>query len=92
MLTLEDHMEGIVNIFHQYSVLTGDPETLTKNEMRMLITRELANTIKNTKDPATINKIFQELDENVDGMVSFEEFVSLLVSVLLTTHKNIHKK
>ncbi|XP_048213974.1 protein S100-A12-like [Perognathus longimembris pacificus] len=92
MPTLIEHLDGIINIFHQYSGPTRDPDTLTKNELKLFITRELANTIKNTKDPATINKIFQELDVNVNDEVSFEEFVSLVVSVLLTTHKNIHKE
>lgn len=46
MTKLEDHLEGIINIFHQYSVRTGHYDTLTKCELKKLITTELANTIK----------------------------------------------
>uniref|UniRef100_A0A8D2B8X1 Protein S100 n=1 Tax=Sciurus vulgaris TaxID=55149 RepID=A0A8D2B8X1_SCIVU len=90
MPTLEDHLEGIVNIFHQYSVRLGDFDTLSKSELKKLITRDLANTIKNTKDQSTIDKIFQDLDDNADGQVDFKEFLLLVASVLETTHKNLH--
>ncbi|XP_048214172.1 protein S100-A12-like [Perognathus longimembris pacificus] len=100
MLTLEDHMEGIVNIFHQYSVLTGDPETLTKNEMRMLITRELANTIKkycgemqgkgeNTKDQETVDKIIQELDDDADLLINFDKFLDWVAFVLVSRNRKL---
>ncbi|XP_012870575.1 PREDICTED: protein S100-A12 [Dipodomys ordii] len=92
MPTLEDHLEGIINIFHQYSIRTDHPDTLTKSELKKLIIRELANTIKNTKDQATIDRIFKELDDNGDGEVSFREFLFLLASVLETAHENIHKE
>lgn len=46
MTKLEDHLEGVINIFHQYSVRVGDFDTLSKSELKQLITRELANSIK----------------------------------------------
>lgn len=46
MTKLEDHLEGIINVFHQYSVRVGDFDTLNKRELKQLITKELANTIK----------------------------------------------
>ncbi|XP_069870162.1 protein S100-A12-like [Dipodomys merriami] len=92
MPTLEDHLEGIINIFHQYSIQTDHPDTLTKSELKKLIIRDLANTIKNTKDQATIDNIFKELDDNRDGEVSFKEFILLVASVLETAHENIHKE
>ncbi|KAM7054237.1 protein S100-A12-like [Molossus nigricans] len=90
MTKLEDHLEGIINIFHQYSARVGDFDTLTKSELKRLITKELSNTIKNTKDQATIDKIFQELDVNGDGQVTFKEFIILVAQVLATAHDNIH--
>ncbi|XP_007946781.1 protein S100-A12-like [Orycteropus afer afer] len=92
MTKLEDHMEGVINVFHQYSVRVGHFDTLSKGELKQLITKELANTLKNTKDQATIDKIFQELDVNRDGQVSFEEFVTLVARVMVTAHENIHKE
>ncbi|EPY86562.1 Protein S100-A12 [Camelus dromedarius] len=92
MTKLEEHLEGIINIFHQYSVRVGHYDTLSKGELKQLITRQLVNTLKNTKDQATIDKIFQELDANKDGQVNFEEFITLVARVLLTAHEEIHKE
>lgn len=90
MTKLEEHLEGIINVFHQYSVRVGHFDTLSKGELKLLITKELANTIKNTKDQATIDKIFQELDADRDGQVTFGEFTALVARVLETAHENIH--
>lgn len=46
MTKLEEYLEGIINIFHQYSVRVGDFDTLSKGELKQLITKELANSIK----------------------------------------------
>ncbi|XP_006214797.1 protein S100-A12 [Vicugna pacos] len=92
MTKLEEHLEGIINIFHQYSVRVGHYDTLSKGELKQLITRQLGNTLKNTKDQATIDKIFQDLDANKDGQVNFEEFIALVARVLLTAHEEIHKE
>ena len=46
MTKLEDHLEGIINIFHQYSVWLGHYDTLIKRELKQLITKELPNTLK----------------------------------------------
>uniref|UniRef100_A0A8C4KSZ1 EF-hand domain-containing protein n=1 Tax=Equus asinus asinus TaxID=83772 RepID=A0A8C4KSZ1_EQUAS len=87
MTKLEDHLEGVINIFHQYSVRVGHFDTLSKGELKQLITREL-----NTKDKATIDQIFQDLDADKDGQVTFNEFVVLVCKVLKTAHEDIHKE
>uniref|UniRef100_A0A8C9AFQ1 Protein S100 n=1 Tax=Prolemur simus TaxID=1328070 RepID=A0A8C9AFQ1_PROSS len=92
MSKLEEHMEGIINVFHQYSVRTGDFDTLSKGELRQLLSKELANTIKNTRDKETVDKIFAGLDANRDQEVDFVEFTTLVASVLKTAHENIHKE
>ncbi|XP_069334828.1 protein S100-A12-like [Eulemur rufifrons] len=92
MSKLEEHMEGIINVFHQYSVRTGDFDTLSKGELRQLLLKELANTIKNTRDKETVDKIFNGLDANRDQQVDFIEFTTLVASVLKTAHENIHQE
>ncbi|KAM9242590.1 protein S100-A12 [Dugong dugon] len=90
--TLEDYMEGVINVFHRYSVRVGHFDTLSKCELKQLIRKELPNTLKNTKDQAAIDKLFQELDADQDGQVDFREFLTLLARVLETAHENIHKE
>ncbi|KAG8504992.1 Protein S100-A12 [Galemys pyrenaicus] len=92
MTKLEDHLEGIINIYHQYSVRVEHYDTLSKGELKRLITKELAGTLKNTKDQASIDKIFRDLDVDRDGQVNFKEFLNLISTVLLSAHEDIHKE
>ena len=46
MTKLEDHLEGIINIFHQYSIRLRDPETLIQRELKQLVQKELPNFLK----------------------------------------------
>ncbi|XP_058921843.2 protein S100-A12 [Kogia breviceps] len=92
MTKLEDHLEGIINIFHHYSIRVGHYDTLKKCELRQLITKELPNALKNTKDQPSIDKLFQELDADKDAQITFEEFVVLVSRVLQTAHVAIHKE
>uniref|UniRef100_A0A2K5D7S7 S100 calcium binding protein A12 n=1 Tax=Aotus nancymaae TaxID=37293 RepID=A0A2K5D7S7_AOTNA len=80
MTKLEEHLEGIVNIFHQYSVRMGNFDTLSKRELKQLMAKELVNLIKVV------------LDVNQDDEVDFQEFVSPLAVVLKAFHENIHKE
>ncbi|XP_053441618.1 protein S100-A12-like [Nycticebus coucang] len=91
MSKLEEHLEGIVNIFHQYSVLKGHYDTLTKGEMKQLLTKELANITQNARDRGGIDKIFEGLDANRDQVVDFVEFMTLVAILLRLTHEEIHK-
>ncbi|XP_036922954.1 protein S100-A12 [Sturnira hondurensis] len=91
MTKLEDYLEGVINIFHQYAVRVGDFNALSKGELKQLITQELANTIKSTKHQPTSDKIFQELGANLDGQDMFSEFTSLVASVQEAGRENIHK-
>uniref|UniRef100_H0WH38 Protein S100 n=1 Tax=Otolemur garnettii TaxID=30611 RepID=H0WH38_OTOGA len=90
MSKLEEHLEGIVNIFHQHSVKTGNYDTLSKGEMKQLLLMELPNTIKVISDRGGIDKVFESLDANRDHQIDFVEFVTLLASALKLTQENIH--
>ncbi|KAL0591119.1 Protein S100-A12 [Plecturocebus cupreus] len=92
MTKLEEHLEGIVNIFHQYSVRTGHFDTLSKGELKRLMAKELVNLIENAKDKATVEKTFRDLDANQDDQVDFQEFINLVAVVLKASHENIHKE
>lgn len=55
MTKLEDHLEGIINVYHQYSARLGDFDTLTKRELKQLISKELVNTIKVGDTPVKVS-------------------------------------
>ncbi|XP_077011768.1 protein S100-A12-like [Tamandua tetradactyla] len=92
MTKLEDHLEGIINVFHHYSVRVGHYDTLSKSELKRMITKELPNTLKNTKDQGAIDKIFHDLDTDKNGQLTFEEIMALITQVLVTAHENMHKE
>lgn len=43
---LECSIETIINIFHQYSVRLGHPDTLNQKELKQLVKKELPNFLK----------------------------------------------
>ncbi|XP_016044694.1 protein S100-A12 [Erinaceus europaeus] len=91
MTKLEDHLDGIINIFHQYSVRLGHSDTLSKGELMQLITKELANFLQHVIDQASVDKIFKDLDADQDTQVNFSEFANLMITLLLATHEEFHR-
>ncbi|XP_039219436.1 protein S100-A12-like [Crotalus tigris] len=82
---LEKCCEYIINIFHQYSIRTPPPDMLSKGEFAKMVKEQLPNVIRNTKNPEAMNRFFNELDQNKDGQVSFDEFVNLVSRLLTST-------
>merc|ERR1712142_337616 len=78
---LENAMESMIKVFHKYASKDGKPGTLTSRELRELMENELSGFLKSQKDPAAVDKIMKNLDANRDGLVDFEEFVSLVVGL-----------
>ncbi|XP_023991440.1 protein S100-A1-like [Salvelinus fontinalis] len=78
---LERSMQSLITVFHRYADKDGDCNTLSKKELKELMQTELGSFLKSQKDPAAIDTIMKNLDQNGDGMVNFEEFVSLVVDL-----------
>ncbi|CAI5690998.1 unnamed protein product [Oreochromis niloticus] len=74
---LENCMEGLIKVFHRYA----KNGSLTRQNLRQLMEAELSSFLKCQKDPAAVDKIMKDLDANGDGLVNFEEFVSLVVGL-----------
>ncbi|KAM9264578.1 protein MRP-126-like [Morus bassanus] len=87
---LEKAMDVIINVFHQYSRREGDRDTLTKNELRLLIEKQLVNYLRHVKNKATIDQIMTDLDINKDQQISFCEVMLLITRVTIATHEHLH--
>ncbi|XP_003791916.1 protein S100-G [Otolemur garnettii] len=70
--------EELRKIFEKYAAKEGDPDQLSKEELKLLIQAEFPNLLKG---PNTLDDLFQELDKNGDGEVSFEEFQLLVKKI-----------
>ncbi|XP_014647352.1 PREDICTED: protein S100-A9-like isoform X2 [Ceratotherium simum simum] len=89
---MERSIETIINVFHQYSVRLGHPDTLNRKEFKQLVQKELANFLQNKKkDEKVINHILEDLDTNVDKQLSFEEFIVLVARLTVASHEKMHE-
>ncbi|XP_003819571.2 protein S100-G [Pan paniscus] len=70
--------EELKRIFEKYAAKEGDPDQLSKDELKLLIQAEFPSLLKGTN---TLDDLFQELDKNGDGEVSFEEFQVLVKKI-----------
>ncbi|NXN47398.1 M126 protein, partial [Rhinoptilus africanus] len=87
---LEKAMDVIIDVFHQYSRREGDRDTLTKNELKLLIEKQLANYLRHVRNKATIDEIMKDLDINRDAQISFSEVMLLITRVTIATHEHLH--
>ncbi|KAM9242204.1 protein S100-A6 [Dugong dugon] len=66
----------LVVIFHQYAGKEGDKNSLSKRELKELIQKEL--TIGPHLQDAEIARLMEDLDQNKDQEVNFQEYVTFL--------------
>ncbi|XP_062847958.1 S100 calcium binding protein T [Trichomycterus rosablanca] len=76
--TLENAMQLMIQTFHKYSGNEGDKYTLSKAELKEMLTQELGNYLGNAQDKDAVEKVMGDLDSNNDGEVDFTEFVILV--------------
>ncbi|RVE62709.1 hypothetical protein OJAV_G00159710 [Oryzias javanicus] len=76
--TLENAMQLMIQTFHKYSGNEGDKYTLSKAELKELLTTELGNYLGNAQDKEAVEKVMKDLDSNNDGEVDFTEFIILV--------------
>ncbi|NXX98636.1 M126 protein, partial [Centropus bengalensis] len=87
---LERAMNAIIDVFHNFSRREGDRDTLTKQELKLMIEKQLANYLRHVKNQATIDQIMTDLDVNKDAQISFCEVMMLITRVTIATHEHLH--
>ncbi|XP_063055593.1 S100 calcium binding protein T [Engraulis encrasicolus] len=76
--TLENAMQLMIQTFHKYSGDEGDKYTLSKAELKEMLTTELGSYLGHAKDQDAVEKVMGDLDSNGDGEVDFTEFIILV--------------
>ncbi|XP_054849822.1 protein S100-A12-like [Eublepharis macularius] len=89
---LEKCCECVINVFHQYSIRVDHFDMLSKGELKKLIEQQMPNFLKKKKDPKSIDRIFEELDKDKSGQITFEEFMVFMTRLLIACHDHIHQK
>ncbi|KAK3551546.1 hypothetical protein QTP70_019818 [Hemibagrus guttatus] len=83
MSQLQKGMALLISAFHKYSGKEGDKLTLSKGELKELLTNEMGDIFGNCKDQTKLDKIFKDLDANADGVVDFKEYVTLVACITM---------
>uniref|UniRef100_A0AAY4ALS5 Protein S100 n=2 Tax=Denticeps clupeoides TaxID=299321 RepID=A0AAY4ALS5_9TELE len=89
---LQKAMAMLITVFHKYSGKEGDKLTLNKGELKDLLTNELADILGKASDKAQADKIFKDLDANADGLVDFQEYVTLVACLTMICNDFFNKK
>ncbi|XP_077430732.1 protein S100-A1-like isoform X1 [Vanacampus margaritifer] len=76
--SLENAMQLMIQTFHKYSGNEGDKYTLSKAELKDMLTTELGNYLGKAQDKEAVEKVMCDLDSNGDGEVDFTEFIILV--------------
>ncbi|KAM9852036.1 protein S100-A1 [Aulostomus maculatus] len=84
---LEKAIEGLITVFHSYSSREGDKYKLSKAELKTLLQEELTDFMACCNDPAGIDKIMTDLDENGDQQLDFQEFVVLVAALTVACNE-----
>uniref|UniRef100_A0A6I8MY86 EF-hand domain-containing protein n=2 Tax=Ornithorhynchus anatinus TaxID=9258 RepID=A0A6I8MY86_ORNAN len=74
--TLEEALVCLTFTFHKYSDKEGDKNTLSKREFKALIHNEF--TSKEKLSDKTIRKMIDELDDDLDQELNFQEYLKFL--------------
>ncbi|XP_054839851.1 protein S100-A12-like [Eublepharis macularius] len=89
---LEKCCECIINVFHQYSIRVDHFDMLSKGELKKMIKEQMPNFLKKKKDQKSVDQIFEQLDKDKSGQITFEEFMACITKLLIACHDHIHKK
>ncbi|KFO24861.1 protein S100-A8 [Fukomys damarensis] len=84
---LEKALNQVIEVYHKYSLVHGNPHALSKSDLKKLITTECPQYTKKK----TATTWFKQLDINEDGAVNFEEFLHLVVKMGLRVHAESHR-
>uniref|UniRef100_A0A8C6XQA3 Protein S100 n=1 Tax=Naja naja TaxID=35670 RepID=A0A8C6XQA3_NAJNA len=85
---MEKCCECIIDVFHKYSIQTDHHDRLSKAEFAKLLKEQLQTSSRASGDA---DGLFNELDENKDGQLSFKEFTTLVQEALMISYNKLHQ-
>uniref|UniRef100_A0AC11ALB2 S100 calcium binding protein A6 n=1 Tax=Ovis aries TaxID=9940 RepID=A0AC11ALB2_SHEEP len=79
---LDQAISLLVVICHKYSGHDGDENTLSKKELKELVQKEL--TLGEKMQDAETAELMDEMDQNKDQVVNFQEYVTFLGALAMS--------
>lgn len=83
MTQLQVSMCLMLDTFQKYASTDGDPNSLSKSEVKTLLEKELPEMITAAKDKKGVDDLVKSLDFDGDGVVDFEEFMTLVACLTI---------
>merc|ERR1711937_369080 len=80
MTSLQMAGVALIGAFDKHA---GSDRKMNKAELRKLLDKEFSGLMKNTTDRNAADEIFKVLDQDENGFVDFQEFVSMVVALTL---------
>ncbi|XP_012673467.2 ictacalcin-like [Clupea harengus] len=74
-------MATLIEVFREHAGKDGDASTLSKSEVKSLLTKEFGAKLDSAKDKGAVDEMFKALDANADGTVDFTEFVTMVAAL-----------
>ncbi|ELK28139.1 Protein S100-P [Myotis davidii] len=83
----------IIQVFVRYAGTHSSRRSLSKEELRVLLEKELPGFLESGEDQDdAMEKVFRSLDSNEDATVSFPEFLLLVTELLAACHKHFQEE
>ncbi|XP_062888342.1 protein S100-G-like [Mobula hypostoma] len=89
MTALEMCITTLLGIFEKYAGKDGDPNTLSNHEVKDLLKAELPGLLKDQSGKEGVDKIMKNLDSDGDGLMNFQEFAVLVISISVCCHNSL---
>ncbi|XP_015269604.1 PREDICTED: protein S100-A12-like [Gekko japonicus] len=92
---MEQAMECVVNVYHQYCILDPVDDYLHPKEFQKLMKEQAQPFLKNTMPPSDdqnsyIEKLFQQADKDKNGYLKFTEWLYVIGKTLNEAHERSH--
>ncbi|XP_077333943.1 protein S100-P-like [Lithobates pipiens] len=91
MTELEKAISMLIGVFDKYAFAEDKKETLTKEELRKMMDKELPGFLQGGKAKENCDKLMKDLDENGDSEVNFKEFVIFVATLTCMVHDRFQK-
>uniref|UniRef100_A0A8C3UY93 EF-hand domain-containing protein n=1 Tax=Catharus ustulatus TaxID=91951 RepID=A0A8C3UY93_CATUS len=88
--SLEQALETVVDVYHQYSVRKGQKDLLSTEEFSTLLKEQPCPLSQDRNQPGYLERLFSETDLNHDKELSFEEFTIVLSKLADDAHRISH--
>ncbi|XP_078061017.1 protein S100-Z-like [Mustelus asterias] len=82
---LETSMKSMMLVFHKYAGTDENQSklTLSRNEAKQLLVKELSNFMKTPTDPKAMKDILDSMDIDGNQEMDFQEFIVMVSSITI---------